>query len=432
MSEVRHQLLITLVHGTWPRGLFPRVARFKQWVRGLMRRANVWAHPHFGLRKAVRFWLASAPNSRDIPHKIKPLLWSGANSIFVRDKTAHDLAEDLSAEHAEHPQATQLIIAHSHGGNIALRALHLLHQPDGSRLCEADGANPLVVTLATPFIEVQHADFGNEPSLVRAAVLLALWIPSWVLTKAFFPVNEFGKPLLVSGAVTLVFVGFSSWYWFSKRANRRRQNHVEALRTATRLGEIVSAQAQRLLIIRAIDDEASLVLAFSTVVNFFITRAIRYIRWIIFGPISAILLSVFVIRYFKLSFEDVDMLKQQEWYEDAIQVVCSALILFLFGLLSVARSAHGRELARSPMECQINTQSAPDAKGLSEIVTLVRRTHAKIACATVFTTMRTALRRFRIGYARSLTPCLRPRRELRWLPGTGGIHRDVQHDHKKN
>ncbi len=29
------------------------------------------------------------------------------------------------------------------------------------------------------------------------------------------------------------------------------------------------------------------------------------------------------------------------------------------------------------MECQINTQSAPDAVGLSKIVTLVRRTYVK-------------------------------------------------------
>src|SRR5262249_42622487 len=156
--------------------------------------------------------------------------------------------------------------------------------------------------------------------------------------------GEFGKPLLIHGAVVLVFVGLICW-WLSKRADRRRHDNVEALTTATRLGEIVSAQARRLLIIRAINDEASLVLAFSTIVNSFITRAIRYIRWIIFGPFSAILLSFFVIWYFKLSFEEEDMLKRQEWYEDAIMVVCSALILFLFGLLSVARSAHGRELA---------------------------------------------------------------------------------------
>ena len=72
-------------------------------------------------------------------------------------------------------------------------------------------------------------------------------------------------------------------------------------------------------------------------------------------------------------------LSEEKWneYKDAVEVGCSALILILFGLLSVARTAHGRKLAVSPMELQINTQSAPDAKGLSEIVTLVRRTYVK-------------------------------------------------------
>ena len=297
MSEVQHQLLITLVHGTWPRGFFPRLFRLKPWIRGLIGRRQPREPPPFWFEEGSPFLARLSAELRDIPHKITRLLWTGNNSIRARDKTSHVLAEHLSAEHAEHPEATQLIIAHSHGGNIALRALHLLDQPDGSRLCHADGADPLVVTLATPFVEVHHADFGNEPNLVRAAFFIALWIPSWVLAKAFFPMNEFGTPLLIGGAVFLVFGGFSWWYCFSKIAARRRQNHVEILRTATRLGEIVSPQAQRLLIIRAIDDEASLVLAFSTIANSFISRAIRYTRWIIFGPISAILLSFLIIRY---------------------------------------------------------------------------------------------------------------------------------------
>ena len=51
-SEVQHQLLITLVHGTWARGFF----------------RTTWTPRHdtdalCGLRKAVRSWLASAPNS---------------------------------------------------------------------------------------------------------------------------------------------------------------------------------------------------------------------------------------------------------------------------------------------------------------------------------------------------------------------------------
>ena len=374
MSEVPHQLLITLVHGTWPRGFFPRLFRFKQWIRGLIGLRQPGEPPPFWFEEGSPFLTRLSAELRDIPHKITRLCWTGHNSIRARDKTSHVLAEHLSAE-AEHPNATQLIIAHSHGGNIALRALHLLHQRDGSRLCYADGPDPLVVTLATPFVEVHHADFGARPTFVRLAVFTALWFPSLVLAKAFFPLGEFGTPLLIGGAFTLFFGGFVWWYCLSERASRRRQNQVEDLRTATQLGEIVSPQAQRLLIIRAIDDEASLVLAFSTIANFFITRAIRHAIWII--PISGTLLWIIILRYFKPLFKLEDMLERQGWYEDAIRVVSYAFILFLFGLLSIARSAHGRELARSPMECQINTQSTPDAKGLSAIVTLVRRTYVK-------------------------------------------------------
>src|SRR5262249_36536117 len=55
----------------------------------------------------------------------------------------------------------------------------------------------------------------------------------------------------------------------------------------------------------------------------------------------------------------------------------TVLTISLFGLLMLSRSVHGRELAVSPMECQINTQSTPDALGLSKIVTLVRSSYVK-------------------------------------------------------
>src|SRR6516162_5841424 len=134
-----HQLLITLVHGTWGRGFFLRRKRQNQ-------------RP-FWFEEGSPFLARLSTELDDIPHKITPLLWSGANSIFVRDKIAHVLADHLSAEHTQHPLATQLVIAHSHGGNIALRALYLLRKRDASRLCGAELPTPLVVTLAPPFVE---------------------------------------------------------------------------------------------------------------------------------------------------------------------------------------------------------------------------------------------------------------------------------------
>jgi hypothetical protein len=368
--DARHQLLITLVHGTWGRGFFPKRQR--------QNRRPFW------FEEGGPFLASLSGELGDIPHKIWPLLWSGENSIVVRDHTAQALADHLSAEHAEHPQATQLVIAHSHGGNIALRALHYLRQLDTSLLCGAESSQPFVVTLATPFIEVHKADFGRRPEFVRLAVLGAIALPFSIL--ALFSLKNadhaFVLPLLAA-----FFILFGGLYWTSHRA-AARQNKVEALSDATRLGEI--APSQRLLIIRAIDDEASLVLAFGTIANYLTTRMITYVWFIIVWVIIVIgsilipaLLSLLLVGWeeAKWSGSAIDwvasLVRDWAWYRDLILLICSGLMFFLIGWLMAWRSVHGRELALSPMECQINTQSTPDAVSLSKIVTLVRRTYVK-------------------------------------------------------
>jgi hypothetical protein len=93
-SEVPHQLLITLVHGTWPRGLFPRFARFKKRVWDLVRLRRSTPPPPFWFEGGSQFLARLSKELSDIPHKITPpLLWTGANSIVVRDETAQVLAE---------------------------------------------------------------------------------------------------------------------------------------------------------------------------------------------------------------------------------------------------------------------------------------------------------------------------------------------------
>src|SRR5215471_5001237 len=237
-----HQLLITLVHGTWGRGFFLRHKRQNQ-------------RP-FWFEEGSPFLARLSTELGDLPHKITPLLWSGANSIFVRDKTARVLTERLSAEHAEHPQATQLIIAHSHGGNIALRALHHLQKRDAAQLCWEESA--------TPFIEVHQADFGRRPFYIRVAILNAI---SWLLMLSIFLGPGFIKLPESYAWIVLIYVLINfcclglTWWWGLRWISRStaRQTQLNALKDATQLGERVSAK--RLLVIRAIDDEASLVLA---------------------------------------------------------------------------------------------------------------------------------------------------------------------------
>jgi hypothetical protein len=362
MSEVGHQLLITLVPGTWPRGLFPRLFRFKQRVRELTRRRQPWEPPPFWFEEGSHFLARLSAELHDLPHKITLLPWSGANSIRARDEAAHDLAKYLSAEHAEHPRATQLIIAHSHGGNVALHALHL-QERDAPRGYGPDDVNPLVVTLATPFIEIHRADLGERPDLVRTALLAAIgyvlvFLALWLFTSASVAYLAVGVPM-----------GFLGWYWISRRAGAR-QNKAEALADATRLGE--AASTRPLLVIRAIDDEASLVLALGATVNYLTARSLTYALWmLIFFSVIFFVPEIILIRNKSLSLESVDFSERRDWYERVGQLGIAALILALSGLLAVARTVHGKELAVSPLECQINTQSTPDAVGLSKTVTLV-------------------------------------------------------------
>jgi hypothetical protein len=49
----------------------------------------------------------------------------------------------------------------------------------------------------------------------------------------------------------------------------------------------------------------------------------------------------------------------------------SAIAGALFVAFVLGRSVFGREMAMAPLECQINTQSAPDGANLSKVVTLV-------------------------------------------------------------
>jgi hypothetical protein len=200
-SEIQHQLLITLLHGTWPHGFF----RTFFWMR---HRSPLWYHD------GSPFLSRLSTELHDIPHKIKPLPWSGKNSIFVRDEAAHVLAEHLSAEQTEQPQPTQLVIALSHGGNIALRALHHLQKRGAAQLCEEERANPFIVTLATPFVEVHRAD------LIMAIGYFLTLVPGFILSKPYDPLSIPG--LLIALLIFCCFILICRWggRWISRGTAR--------------------------------------------------------------------------------------------------------------------------------------------------------------------------------------------------------------------
>jgi len=117
-----------------------RLAQLGQAVQFRKRRAAPrWFEPGSAFRRRLDKHLEAVGAAA----RYDEFEWSGHNSVFERDTAAVALAEKLRKQ-AEHFQDhKRLVIAHSHGGNVAMRALYHLR----------DENQPiLLVTMATPFI----------------------------------------------------------------------------------------------------------------------------------------------------------------------------------------------------------------------------------------------------------------------------------------
>lgn len=103
---------IILVHGTWsaPR----RGSIFR-------RRRPYWYEPDHQFRTR----LGDRLKERGVEWRIDAFTWSGKNSIRERFLASQDLAETISARFGSGVPSVS-IVAHSHGGNVALQAVDRL------------------------------------------------------------------------------------------------------------------------------------------------------------------------------------------------------------------------------------------------------------------------------------------------------------------
>lgn len=132
------QILITLVHGTWGRGFFPC-------VRPRCGANRWWFQPKSEFRAALKRELGGHRTH------FRTHLWSGANSVLDRDRAAKRLADRIKQQARTRPGTKFVIVGHSHGGNVAMKA--------AARLV-ADRQPVHVVTLATPFLRVGKRELG--------------------------------------------------------------------------------------------------------------------------------------------------------------------------------------------------------------------------------------------------------------------------------
>ena len=228
--EDERGIVIIMVHGTWATNA-------------------PWTQPESLLALHLRDLLASNRPGQNVI--FERCVWSGKNSFVARKRGAAELKRQIQANAQTNPSAAQFVIAHSHGGNVALFALG-----------DLVFANPKIeitgiICLATPVIIVEETDQDPFDStdwlyLVSAAVF------------AIGIVHFFTLPGLI---VTFVAM---------KLLLQRKPYPLDEMTTAFRSPIFRAIEPEKVLFIRNHGDEASLALALFAFANWLSERLIKW------------------------------------------------------------------------------------------------------------------------------------------------------------
>ena len=144
-------LIIYAVHGTWPYG--PPTWRGRRRTRAEWSGADA---PWFEPRSA---FAAAVTQGHDVTWV--PFEWTGDNTFAARDTARADLCERLQASLASSDEPLA-ILAHSHGGTVAVAAVAQLSAEHRARVVG-------IVTMGTPFATLKY---GVSSSVAVAQALL--------------------------------------------------------------------------------------------------------------------------------------------------------------------------------------------------------------------------------------------------------------------
>jgi len=366
-DEPACDLFITLVHGTWPRSVWRDV--FLTPFYGKWRSRSLPKSLWFADGSEFRNRLTMALSKRGLSAQISPFLWSGANSVRERDKAAHELVEHIRAKQSEYPSSTQVVIAHSHGGNVALRALNQLGVTRNKIF---------IATIATPFVEILRTKLSPKETGrvdVMVSATTAILVPQYAVYAryTFFPTLDANVLASISGLA-----GFLIYFLLNK-LRARNALKVDELVGLTSLSP--SVRNNPLLVLRAVDDEASLTLAAAAIGNRLsrLLGRLSYKIWVLlrFLFVSMIVTIVVIvgINYFAplQNFTALELMTRfirpvlQFWFDlafDWVPALGTWLILAFFAFLfspGVFNCFYGRELLPIFQGCEINSQSAPDS-----------------------------------------------------------------------
>lgn len=387
-SDLLPKITVLLVHGTWGNGFFTRQVNEN--------------NPRW-FEKGSTFWndLSGHLRLSNIDARIESFYWTGENSLVARDIAAKILAERLTKLSKADKDRSAVIVAHSHGGNVAAHAISYL----------GVDIDPLIVTIATPFVEVFELKRSMLGSSLTAAGFFVIVYAAGQLVSDFVLAHynawtrEASTPerliyfvgaLLVS--VALLKVSFKIFEIFGTDLlyGTERLSQLARLRQMSSL-RAYATKSPATLVLRGVDDEAALSLSLGLIM----TRLSRLLLNII-TPLMLLGFAVsFALRHFTylslpatlrggLSFQsclgppplgDLSPLLAEAAREyehklcidSFIQLLTIWAPIGLGGLLllvSLGLAAFGRELFFGTLYCEISTASAPDGKGSIHIKTL--------------------------------------------------------------
>jgi uncharacterized membrane protein YhaH (DUF805 family) len=173
---------------------------------------------------------------------IKPFEWSGKNSIFARVEAAKSLRSHLTDIENKFPSLDHYMVAHSHGGNIALYAL------SGAGNFNVKG----IMCLSTPFITARVRDLSAfKGRRLYQAVSMAVAVMTLFLSTIFYDFFY---------SIILTLIGAMFGYGLAPLLEKIVQAYVPM---AQQFAELITARPQqgaKLVIVRAVGDEATFAL----------------------------------------------------------------------------------------------------------------------------------------------------------------------------
>lgn len=245
--------------------------------------------------------------------------WSGCNSHRARSRATDALVACLETEARAYPDARQALVAHSHGGNLAVRAAQRIH--------ESSDRDIQVVTLATPFIYAAKARFPRSVMYVAAGNAFILLIVGF---NEIFQGWEGGPGtpkvmfLVLSGLVLVHLVGFVYWSCaYGWPSTSRCDEFIDSIQCPK--------GGTSLLVVRAAVDEAGATLAFAQLASWLSATVLRLSRPRVWVPVY-ILLALSLNLLFIAGLE-----------EEVSSVVIPTLYvtgLFALGLISIPALAN--------------------------------------------------------------------------------------------